>query len=739
MLAGGLVAAAMLPEPDGESRATRYLTTIKRMQKIDEATLKHMMAAEGRRPCPASAEYYPSHAQFGREDGSSGDCSDSGATDGIITPFDDANIVGGTVPVIDLHLPPEYYFDGWGRPFTYVVDKRATDPLECVQTVGGGEVEIYPTDGGTLKDKSFYTIISHGPDGYGAFQPGSGTRANRMNTGSTDADQLNNTGSSGFSGFDNTGPNPSYFVNEWISKETTTTYDDVTHYSEKYKDACCVGNKCSVSIAMLPPPGPEIPAMVANGNASNGNSGTNVLVADVNKDGYGDLVISETVTDSAKGRTNIVYGKETGWSNQTTLGVSGNNFYRGRANLDYSSSALGAGDLNNDGYADLIIGAREADPGGDSAAGEAYLVYGKSGWYGSDIINSMNFLYSVALLGISPNDQLGRDDAILSDVNGDGKDDVIISASRASPGGVNLAGEVYVVFADTITGVSTVDLSTLNGTTGFSIAGQTTSDFLGRALASGNFNGNDEQDVVISAGGDNKIHVIFGQASGWGSSFDLATIDGTNGFTIPSSSISAVDLAMGDINGDGLDDIVIGASLQTAGGNSAAGNTYVIFGESPWSGGSSFLLSSLDGSNGFILEGISADDRSGTAVSVQDVNGDGYGDIISSAYQADPNAVSNSGQVYVVFGKASGWDASMSYSALDGTNGFIINGEASMEYFGIAVGGGDMNGDGFDDIAIGAMYASPPSKSYAGKTYVVFGNSTDSWSASHNIADLLSP
>ena len=92
IVAAGLVAAAVIPEGGGDSQAMRYLTTIKRMEKVGEASVK-MMARLGRRPCPASGEYHPGHANFGKEDGTSGDCTDSGATDGILTPFDDANVV----------------------------------------------------------------------------------------------------------------------------------------------------------------------------------------------------------------------------------------------------------------------------------------------------------------------------------------------------------------------------------------------------------------------------------------------------------------------------------------------------------------------------------------------------------------------------------------------------------------------------------------------------------------------
>ena len=120
-------------------------------------------------------------------------------------------------------------------------------------------------------------------------------------------------------------------------------------------------------------------------------------------------------------------------------------------------------------------------------------------------------------------------------------------------------------------------------------------------------------------------------------------------------------------------------------------------------------LADLDGSNGFVINGIDAADQSGISVSAAgDVNGDGIDDFIIGANLADPNGNSNTGENYVVFGSDTGFGASLELSTLDGTNGFVINGIDANDDNGRSVSAaGDVNGDGIDDIIIGAEDADP--------------------------------
>ena len=121
------------------------------------------------------------------------------------------------------------------------------------------------------------------------------------------------------------------------------------------------------------------------------------------------------------------------------------------------------------------------------------------------------------------------------------------------------------------------------------------------------------------------------------------------------------------MNGDGIADLVIGAW----GANPYAGKSYVVFGRAGLGSSGSLALSSLNGTSGFVLNGEQPDDYSGYSVaSAGDVNGDGIADLVIGAHWY------LAGKSYVVFGRAGlGSGGSLAFSSLNGTNGFVLNGE----------------------------------------------------------------
>ena len=493
---------------------------------------------------------------------------------------------------------------------------------------------------------------------------------------------------------------------------------------------------------------------ILNGIDGDDYSGFSVSSAgDVNGDGYDDLIIGANRADpngeSRAGETYIVYGGASAPGTGGVLDLSAldgtNGFIVNGIDADDQSgrSVSSAGDVNGDGYDDLIIGARFADPNG-SSSGETYVVHGGASAPGtggvldlSDLDGSNGFI----LNGIDPSDQSGWSVSSAGDINGDGYDDLIIGARYADPNG-DSSGETYIVHGGASapgTG-GRFNLSTLNGTNGFILNGIDPSDRSGWSVSSaGDVNGDGYDDLIIGAryadpNGDSnagETYIVHGGASAPGTDgrFNLSTLNGSNGFTL--SGIDEDDhsgfsvSSAGDVNGDGYDDLIIGAYRADPNGDSS-GETYVVHGGASAPGTGGVLdLSDLDGTNGFILNGIDASDQSGRSVSsAGDINGDGYDDLIIGASGAGGLV---SGETYLVYGGASapGTDGVLDLSDLDGTNGFTLNGIDVFDRSGFSVSSaGDVNGDGYDDLIIGAYRADPNGDSSAGETYVVHGGAT---------------
>jgi hypothetical protein len=420
----------------------------------------------------------------------------------------------------------------------------------------------------------------------------------------------------------------------------------------------------------------------------------------------------------------------------TLIGIDVNDFS--------GKSVSSAGDVNGDGFADLIVGAPYAESaGGADYEGESYVVFGKASWAGTPSLDlaTLDGTNGFRLIGIDAGDESGTSVSSAGDVNGDGFDDVIVGAPSAEDG-TNYEGESYVVFGKTNwAGTPSLDLATLDGINGFRLIGIDAVDLSGHSVSSaGDVNGDGFDDLIVGAFraddpsgayDEGESYVVFGKASWAGvPSFDLATLDGTNGFRLigidaqDGSGIS-VDSA-GDINGDGFADLIVGASqAESAGGAEGEGESYVVFGKASWAGTPALDLAALDGTNGFRLIGIDALDHSGYSVSsAGDVNGDGFADLTVGAFDAEsPGGTLFEGESYVVFGKAS-WVGvpSLELATLDGTNGFRLVGIDAYDSSGISVdSAGDVNGDGFGDLIVGAPFAESAGGNDEGESYVIFG------------------
>lgn len=355
-----------------------------------------------------------------------------------------------------------------------------------------------------------------------------------------------------------------------------------------------------------------------------------------------------------------------------------------------------AGDVNDDGFDDLIFGGS----GG-------FVLFGHTGGFAAklspyDLDGRNGFLFNNPRYGHS-----GNSVSDAGDINGDGIADFLIGGSGFPRAG---AGTAYVVFGHGGRFDARMDLSKLDGSDGFSVFRDNYDDGVSVSTA-GDVNGDGIDDFIVGflaekkEGSTNANFVVFGRISGFRSEIDLDNFNGRNGFGLFSNyNYNTAVSSAGDINNDGIDDLIVG--------NSEYNESYVLFGRAgryP----TDIDKRDLNGKNGFILDNGSKQSSFGFAVSsAGDLNGDGFDDLIIG----DPDI----GVSYVVLGRAARFATSFDVDRLNGANGFKLI-DRDGESFGASVSSaGDVNGDGFDDVIIGATSARPQQ---TGVSYVVFGKS----------------
>lgn len=385
------------------------------------------------------------------------------------------------------------------------------------------------------------------------------------------------------------------------------------------------------------------------------------------------------------------------------------------------------GDVNGDGLGDVAIGARSAAGG----AGKVYVVYGKSSGGKVSLSTLVDDGAGYVILGAG-SESAGTSVSNVGDVNGDGMVDLVVGSPNASPSGSG-SGSAYVVFGKP--NASTVQLGNVAlGSGGFAIHGAKVNDFAGTsARGAGDVNGDGLADVVVGAFGSDpngglsgETFVVFGRGAGKPVELQTLSMGLGAGFAIRGEAMSdfsgsAVSGA-GDVNGDGLADVIIGAYGSDIEGDTS-GRAYVVFGKTSVTPVE--LTAVAAGTGGFVIDGEQIADQVAGAVSgAGDVNGDGLEDVLVGSARIDAVG-EDSGRAYVVFGKQDGQPVKLS-AVVGGTGGFAIDGQQVRDYAGFTLdAAGDVNGDGLDDVIVGA-YGANPAGDVSGRAYVVFGRTSTS-------------
>lgn len=431
------------------------------------------------------------------------------------------------------------------------------------------------------------------------------------------------------------------------------------------------------------------PHYTFTGEAADDAFGWSVSSAgDFDGDGYDDIVIGAWRSDAGGPQSGKVY-VYSGQSGATLFEITGE---QPGNELGGATSGVSSGDFNGDGYDDIIMGARFYS-GVGSNSGRAYVFLGGPGPYPvSTGASSADMIIS----GEATGDRLGFSTSNAGDVNGDSYDDFIIGATQDYSGGTAV-GRAYVFFGRT----GPLPLAVSASAADITLIGEAAGYFFGLSVSgAGDVNSDGFDDMLVGApqsetsGTGGRAYIFLGGSGPFPKSILASDADVIFSGESTGDIFGVSSSCAGDINADGHADVVVGASFNDAGGSNA-GRAYVFFGGN---GAFPSIMAAADAD--IIFTGELANGWFGSIVSgVADVNCDGAYDLLVSATPWDFASPNDSGHAFLFLGGFGPYPASVTASSAD----IVFTGEATGDLFGGSTSGaGDVNGDGCNDLIIGA-------------------------------------